>query len=361
MEKGYFNEGTFNDEYYQKFEMKRIIYISKVTIPISSEEIESIGIVSSRNNSRINITGILVYFDKMFFQIIEGDDKKVDQLYEKIGNDQRHHDVLRLKTEYNIIERLFPKWSMKTINLDNDVDELVRPIKILLQSVIESHSIIEQYTQPTVLKILNNGVNPLTVKPITLKRVILFADIISYTRISEKMTLEGTLLILNTYFEICSRIILKNDGEVNKFMGDGLMAYFDESNADNGIHSCLEILQELKTVRKNAAKNSPLKFLNSSFGLSLGNVIEGNMGSKYKTDYTIIGDAVNVSARLESMTREFNCLLVLSDSLRQGTKEPWIFKSLGKYSLKGKQGLDEVFSIDHELVNSHKDDIFVDK
>lgn len=340
--------------------MKRIIYISKVSTPISSEEIDSIGIVSSRNNSLVNITGILVFFDKMFFQIIEGDDKKVDRLYIKIGNDNRHHDVLRLKTEYDITERLFPKWSMKTINLDNNVDELVRPIKILLQSVIESHSIIEQYTQPTVLKILNNGVNPLSVKPVILKRVILFADIISYTRISEKISLEGTLLILNTYFEICSRIILKNGGEVNKFMGDGLMAYFDENQADNGIHSCLEILQELKNVRKNVAKNSPLKLLNSSFGLSLGNVIEGNMGSKYKTDYTLIGDAVNVSARLDGLAKEVNSLLVLSDSFRQGTKEPWIFKSKGKYSLKGKEDMTEVYTIDHDLVNTYKKDIFID-
>ena len=338
--------------------MKRIIYISKLTTPISCEDIESIGVVSNRNNSRINITGILVFFEKMFFQIIEGDDEKVDQLYNKIGNDERHHDILRLKTEYDINERLFPNWNMKTINLDNNVDDLLRPIKILLQSVIESHSIVERYTQPTVLKILNEGVNPLTVKPIPVKRVILFADIISYTEISEKMSLDGTLLILNTYFEICSRIILEHGGEVNKFMGDGLMAYFDEADSDNAIHSCLQILQEIKNVGQKAAKDSPLKVLNSSFGLARGKVIEGNMGSKYKTDYTIIGDAVNVSSRLEGLAREVNCLIVLSESLKEGTKEPWAFKSLGKFSLKGKEDLSEVYSIDHELVNSHKQNIF---
>ena len=341
--------------------MKRITYISRLTTPISNKEIESIGIVSSRNNSRINITGTLVFFEKMFFQIIEGDDKKVDQLYDKIGKDKRHHDILRLKTEYDIGERLFPDWYMKTINLDNNVDDLLRPIKILLQSVIESHAIVERYTQPTILKILNKGINPVTVKPVPIDRVILFADIISYTEISEKMTLDGTLLILNTYFEICSRIILKNGGEVNKFMGDGLMAYFDENKADNAIHSCLEILEELKGVRNNTADNSPLKALNSSFGLARGKVIEGNMGSKYKTDYTIIGDAVNVSSRLEGLAREVNRLIVLSESLKQGTKEPWTFITLGKFSLKGKKDLSEVFSIDHELVNSHKHNIFDDE
>ena len=124
------------------------------------------------------------------------------------------------------------------------------------------------------------------------------------------------------------------------------------------IHSCLQILQEIKNVGQKAAKDSPLKVLNSSFGLARGKVIEGNMGSKYKTDYTIIGDAVNVSSRLEGLAREVNCLIVLSESLKEGTKEPWAFKSLGKFSLKGKEDLSEVYSIDHELVNSHKQNIF---
>jgi len=338
--------------------MKRITYISKLTYPLSNKEIETIGKVSSQNNMQINITGTLVFFEKMFFQIIEGEDKAVDRLFEKIRNDPRHHDILRLKTEYEINDRLFPTWYMKTINLDSNVDDLLRPIKILLQTVVESHSIVERYTQPTILKILNEGLNPLTVKPVPIEKVILFADIISYTEISEKMTLEGTLLILNTYFEICSRIVLDKGGEVNKFIGDGLLAYFDIGHADLAIHACLDILEELRNLRQNSSKNSPLKLLNSCFGLAQGKVIEGNMGSHFKTDYTIIGDAVNVAARLEGLTREVKRSLVLSKSLKNSTKESWSFISLGKYSLKGKKNMSEVYSIDHNLVNEFKKNIY---
>ena len=341
--------------------MKRIIYISKLAYALSNKEIESIGNISSQNNKQINITGMLVFFEKMFFQIIEGDDKAVDRLYEKIGNDPRHCDILRLKTEDDINERLFPDWYMKTINLDDNVDDLLRPIKILLQTVIETHSIVERYTQPSILKILNKGLNPLTIKPVTIEKVILFADIISYTAISEKMTLEGTLLILNTYFEICSRIILKRGGEVNKFMGDGLMAYFDIGQADNAIHACLEILEELSSLRQNSVEDSPLKLVNSVFGIAQGEVIEGNMGSQFKTDFTIIGDAVNVASRLEKLTREVKRPLVISESLKHSTKESWSFISLGKYSLKGKENMSEVYSIDHDIVNDYKENIFGDK
>ena len=338
--------------------MKRIIYISKLTNPLSNKEIEEIGIIASRNNMEINVTGTLVFFEKMFFQIIEGDDIAVDQLYGKIRNDPRHYDILRLKTEYEINDRLFPTWNMKTINLDNNVDDLLRPIKILLQTVVESHSIIERYTQPTVLKILNKGLNPLTVKPVPVEKVILFADIISYSAISEKTTLEGTLLLLNTYFEICSRIILEKGGEVNKFLGDGLMAYFDIEQGDIAIQACMDILEELSNLRQNSSKDSPLKLLNSCFGLAQGEVIEGNMGSDFKTDYTIIGDAVNVAARLEGLTREVKRSLVISELLKKSTKEPWSFISLGKYNLKGKKHISEVYSIDHDIVNKYKEDIF---
>ncbi len=247
---------------------------------------------------------------------------------------------------------------MKIINLDNNVDELIRPIKILLQSITESHTIIEQYTQPSVLKILNKGINPLFVPPTPVKKIILFADIVSYSTISERMTIEDVFLILNTYFEICSRIILSKGGEVNKFLGDGLMAYFKVEQADDSIQACLDIMAELKKLRSSSAPHSPLRLLNSGFGLAQGKVIEGNMGSSFKTDYTIIGDAVNTASRLEELTREVNRSLVLSESLKRSTKKPWIFVNLGKYSLKGKEKYTKVYSIDHELVNNLKENIF---
>lgn len=330
--------------------MIRITYISKITHPLSIKEIEKIGIISSQNNKQVNITGLLVYFEKLFFQVLEGDDKEVERIFVKIRKDTRHKDILRLKTEYDITERLFPSWSMKMINLDNNVDELIRPIKILLRTIVESHSIVEKYTQPTILKMLNKGINPLNVPPVPLERVILFADIVSYSTISEKIPIEETLQFLNTYFEICSRIILSKGGEVNKFMGDGLMSYFDIGGADNAILACLEIMEELRILRQNSSVNSPNKLLNSGFGLDQGLVIEGNMGSPLKTDYTIIGDPVNVAARLQSMTREVSHSLVLSESVKNNTNESWTFISLGKYKLKGMEKKSEVYTIDHDLV-----------
>jgi len=339
--------------------MKRITYISRLSAPLSHEAIIAIGINSSRNNQEVGITGLLVYFNKIFFQMMEGGEQEIDRLFDKIKQDTRHTDVLCLKAEYDISERFFPSWSMKTINLDNTADELVRPVKILLQTVVESHTIIERYTQPTVLKILNSGINPITVKPSPVEKIILFADIVSYSTISEKRATENVLLMLNTYFEICCRIIVRNGGEVNKFLGDGIMANFTPTAADNAIEACLEIMAELQRLRRSAAPTSPLKLLYSGFGLAQGTVIEGNMGSPVKMDYTIIGEAVNTAARLEELTREVRQTLLLTDLVKAGTRKPWNFTSLGHYSLKGKLKSREVFTIDHPLVNNFKGKVTV--
>lgn len=334
-----------------KYYLKRLTYISRLSLLLTEKEIENIGSVSAYNNSKFDITGLLVYFHGLFFQIIEGDNEAVELLYEKIKQDCRHTDILCLKSENDIQERLFPDWSMKTVNLDNTTDELLRPIKILLQTLAESHTIIERYTQPAVLKIINKGINPLTLAPVPSEKIVLFSDVVAYSIMSEKLSMNDLMLILNTYFEICGRVILKWGGEINKFIGDGVMAYFDVSFTDCAIHACLEMTEVIENLRRIATEDSPLTLLHAGFGLAKGMVIEGNMGSQFKMDYTIVGDAVNTAARLESLTREVKHTLVLSELVKNTAKEAWNFISLGKFNLKGKQEIIEVYSVEHKVVN----------
>ncbi|MGE0083186.1 MAG: BLUF domain-containing protein [Desulfococcaceae bacterium] len=332
--------------------MKRLTYISRLNMPLSENEIKEIGIISSRNNQKQDITGVLIYFRELFFQIIEGDDVKIDCLYEKIGQDKRHADILCLKTEYQVEDRYFPNWSMNVINLDNNTDALIYPVKILLQTITESHGIIEQYTQPAVLKIISRGINPLTVPARTVEKIILFADIVSFSAISENLPVELIALMINRYLEISSEIITAMGGEVTKYIGDCVMAYFAPEMADNAVQACLTVLSELEKARQSANKNSPIRLLYSGFGLSQGIVIEGNMGSAIKKDYTILGDPVNTAARLEALTRTVKKAIVLSENVKNSTKAEWNFVSLGRHDLKGKEKNSEVYYPDHELVNN---------
>ncbi len=335
--------------------MKRITYISRLKESLSIGEIELIGEASKIKNEDAQITGILLYFNDLFFQIIEGDSLNIENLYCKIKEDKRHEDVLCLKSENEITERYFPDWSMKVINLDRRTDELASPIKLLLKALIDSHTIIEKYTQSSVLKVLSDGINPLTLQPKKVDRIIIFGDILSYSTLSEQLSVEDVFLVLNCYFEVCTRIITLHGGEVNKFIGDGLMAYFDGEDTDNPIQACIEILEEIDQVRKSAPKSSPLSLLYSGYGMARGTVIEGNMGSDIKMDYTIIGEAVNTAARLETHTRFIERSIVISELVKASCKKDWDFIRMGQFYLKGRSESMAVYSINHPLVDNFKD------
>ena len=119
--------------------MKRLTYISNFSRSLSKKEIESIGNISQTNNSREGITGVLLSCNGIFFQILEGEEDRIDRLYQRILHDDRHNQILCLKSELNVPERRFPDWSMEVILLDDNNDIILQPIKVLLQTLGESH------------------------------------------------------------------------------------------------------------------------------------------------------------------------------------------------------------------------------
>jgi len=331
--------------------MKRITYISRPCQEMSDSDIQAISEFAHARNRDSQITGVLLFFCGLFFQTIEGDDAKIDQLFAKIRKDIRHKDVLCLKMETGNIERMFPDWSMKYINLDNNVEELNRPVRILLQSILESHQIIGRYTQPAVLHIINQGLNPLSMPPRKVEKIILFADLVNFSTVSEILDVEDTAVMLNRFLEIASKIISDLGGEVTKFIGDCVMAYFAPELADNAMRASLFILNALREQRSLAGADSPMRFLRCGFGLAQGTVIEGNMGSHVKTDYTIIGDAVNTAARLEAMTREVKKPIILCEKVKNNLGSDWKIVSIGRLQLKGKERAIEVYCPEHELID----------
>lgn len=329
--------------------MKRITYISKISRFLTSQEIESIGQVSRINNSRYNITGVLLCSGGIFFQILEGEEEAIDAVYEKILKDDRHTEILCLKDEGNITERLFPDWSMKTINLDEDTTMLIKPIKTLLNSVTESHRILQKYTQSTIFSIIKQGINPLEVKPRYVDRIIMFNDIMSFSTLMEKIPVEEVVSLVNEYCTLSTEIITKLGGEVNKFMGDCVMSYFPIDLADYAMQSAIEILTEIEKIRNSAPEGSILKILYTGIGIAQGTVIEGNIGSSVKKDYTILGDAVNVAQRLESLTRKLPSHLIFSSEVKANLKHSWKFVELGNFAVKGKYNSINIYSIDDSI------------
>ena len=315
--------------------MKRVTYMSRFSRPLSSEDIEEIGMYSARRNAADGITGVLVTLGSVFFQIIEGDEVAIDDLYARVLRDGRHTGVICLQTEELATDRLFPEWSMNVIDLDHATGDVVAPLKLLLGRLGEAQQIIERYTQPAVSRIMAQGLNPLEVPLQKLDRVVLFTDMVSFSAISHRLPVEAVSELVGTYLEACSITISNHRGEVTKFLGDGVMAYFDVAAADAAIQSCVDIQLELERIRAEAPSRSALRLLFSGFGLALGPVIEGTLGSSVKVDYTIIGEPVNTAARVEALTRTLDAPVLMTDDVCAAANGAWTFADAGVFDLGG--------------------------
>jgi len=141
--------------------VKRVTYVSSATHRIPATELEDISTISSRNNAQVGVTGVLLLCGNFFFQILEGEELAVDQVLARIRKDPRHCDIQILKVENFEKNRQFADWSMRTVHLDAVNDTLVMAIRLMLENLAESRSILERYTQPAVLEFLFNGTNPL--------------------------------------------------------------------------------------------------------------------------------------------------------------------------------------------------------
>ncbi len=329
--------------------MKRLIYISRITTGTTSDDLQKIAEVSQRNNRKLEVTGVLLYLSGLFFQILEGDEQNIDNLYEKILVDERHKDIICLQSELDISERLFPNWDMQVINLDENVDIFTQPMKSLLQALTHSHQILEKYTQPTVVDSLRQCINPLTLKAKNTNKFVLFADIFGFSTFTEKLPVHDVVSLVNEYFNLTSYAISERGGNILKYMGDCVMASFEQDQAEQAIQATLDILHILQITRDESTPSHPGRLLYTGIGLAYGDVIEGNMGSRIKMDYTLVGDTVNVASRMETLTRHLPYTLILTEAVKQQCSEKWNFIELGTHLIKGKQEKINIYSIDDAL------------
>ncbi|MEO0867067.1 MAG: GAF domain-containing protein [Cyanobacteria bacterium J06642_11] len=169
---------------------------------------------------------------------------------------------------------------------------------------------------------------------------VLFSDIRGYTTLTESLEASDVVSMLNEYFETMVEAVFNHDGTLDKFIGDALMAVFGaplplDNHSWSAIQSALDMRQRL--VRFNQLRvemNQPE--INIGIGLSSGEVVSGNIGSHRKMEYTVIGDGVNLSARLEGVTKQYGCDIVLSEHTYNPCKEMIWARELDLTRVKGK-------------------------
>lgn len=124
--------------------MKRIKYASRYSKPLTEKELESLGQRAAAKNAELGVTGILMASGGMFYQVIEGPAEAVNGLFDAIEEDDRHIDVLVLGIEEGVTSRLFPDWSMRTVDLDAAAHVRLLPLKIMMQAVYEQRQLVDK-------------------------------------------------------------------------------------------------------------------------------------------------------------------------------------------------------------------------
>lgn len=327
--------------------MKRIYYVSRFTLELGPTDLAAIQHVSVRNNQQKGITGFLVCLGDTFFQVLEGPDEVLNQLFfGVITHDARHKEVLCLRSESGVTRRLFPDWHMRIFDLNAQGETLPFAFRQMLTALLDSHYLLAQYTQPSVLHMLESGINPASLLPQRKQATVFFSDIIGFSLFSQWLTPSQLIDVVDSHIEMCTQVISQHGGEVNKITGDGLLAYFSHQESDAAIRASLALLREMSRRRQKASPRSPLRYLYGGVGLAHGSVYEGNIGFALKRDFTILGNTVNLASRLESYTRELEVRLIMNKESVTSAKQEWKFISLGKHRLKGQPTASELYSID---------------
>lgn len=192
---------------------------------------------------------------------------------------------------------------------------------------------------------------------------VFFSDVRNFTNISEAMGNPKSLIdLMNTYMDPMTDIIIKTGGTIDKFIGDAIMAYWNapadvENHADKAVVATLEQLKRLKSLNEEIRKNPEFKnvvdmadrlklpIIDIGIGLNTGVAIVGEMGSTGRSDYTVIGDAINLGARLESLCKYYNSKLNISNFTKEQLKGEYIFRFLDLVTVKGKSEPIEIWQI----------------
>lgn len=148
-----------------------------------------------------------------------------------------------------------------------------------------------------------------------------FADIVGFTRLSEMMSPEDLVEVLAEYLDVLSGKVIEHDGTVDKFNGDDVMAFWGAPNdvAEPAYKACLAALRSKEAIHAMHAewRTIGMPTLLASFGISTGDVVVGNVGSRERMNYTVIGDSVNLASRLQGLNKHYETEILIGEQTRQ--------------------------------------------
>jgi adenylate cyclase len=209
------------------------------------------------------------------------------------------------------------------------------------------------YVSPDLVKQLQKDPSLLRLGGERKEMTFMFMDICGFTPISEyyknKDDPEGLVILINNYLDTMTKIVLKNGGTIDKFMGDCIMAFWNapldcEDHAYKAVQTSIEICEAADELIQQLEEQG-LPRIDIGIGINTGTCIVGNMGSESRFDYSVIGDAVNLGARLEGQTRNYDGVRVLlGPETYRSCKDRRVFTQIDRIRVKGKSEKVTIYS-----------------
>lgn len=235
-----------------------------------------------------------------------------------------------------------------------DIADLTRLVD-MIGAVTEMHiehsvadTIANTYLGPQVgQRILNGAIRRGDGEEI--RAVLWFSDLRDFTGLNERLPPDQVLELLNNYFQLVGNALAAHDGEILKFIGDGVMAYFPAEDAlflpmvtANALNAARQVIGDVEAANEARAAGGaePVRF---GIGLHVGTVTFGNIGTEDRLDFTVIGSAVNRASRLEGLTKALGVQVCASADFNEVCAQP--MKSLGTHRLRGVPKPVEIFTL----------------
>jgi len=218
-------------------------------------------------------------------------------------------------------------------------------------------STMSRYMDPSVAdQLLQGGEDILGGK--NTKATVLFSDIRGFTPLTENLGPQGTVSLLNEYFTIMVECIAEEDGMLDKFIGDAIMAGFGvplphDDDEDRAVRASIAMISKLARWNRDRIRLDLLP-VDMGIGLNTDTIVSGNIGSPKRMDFTMIGDGVNLAARLESACKQYGAKILLSDFTRRELKGTYRMRDIDLVVVKGRSHPVRVY----ELLDYHDEESF---
>jgi len=197
-----------------------------------------------------------------------------------------------------------------------------------------------QYVPPELVDEMSANPDSFTMEGESREMTVLFSDVRGFTTISEGLSPKELSRLMNEYMTPMTRIIQKHRGTIDKYIGDAIMAFWgaplaDPEHSRHALLAAMEMQQTLALLR-DQFKAQGWPEIRIGVGLNTGTMSVGNMGSEFRMAYTVLGDAVNLASRLESLTKQYGVGIIVGERSQEALARDFEFRELDRVKVKGK-------------------------